>query len=198
MKTSSILCAGVGLLLAACTSVPPQNGETTPGIDAFFTEFTKCQTDIFQHVAANRATYASLGPIAPLENLGDWFAVKPKGGDSSELIYRFDKPLKVNGMTIMAAAYDFMKSPVPGTSFGDSTYWGFYFAENAKIVHANLSKFPAVAQMRVIMGDFADMSIHDKDAIRTEQGALLSDDSSQPNAKSYFSCTIQISYPGRK
>lgn len=178
-------------ILSGCSS-PQIIGEFTPGADVLFQEFSKCRTDIFEHVANNKTKFENLGLMSEQSN-GMWFNGKPHDGGSKERIYRFEKPLKISGLNAVAAAYAFYKGDGTGYSDGDSTFWGFYFAEDAKTVHAVLrDQYPGVAGMRIVYGSYANMRITDKGSKRTEQGALLSDDASKSFAKSYYSCTVQI------
>jgi len=173
--------------------------ETTPGADALFREFLTCQTEVFHYVAANRAIYSRFGALQGVRTGGMWFDAKPTDADSSAGVYRFEKPIKINGLTAVAAGYDFVKGDGKGYSGGDATYWGFYFAESPEDVFMTLrDKYSAVARMRAMSGTYENMRALQPDGDkRYDQGSIIEADTTQTGAKSFFNCSIQYVIPAK-
>ena len=173
--------------------------ETTPGADALFREFLTCQTEVFQYVAANTAIYSRFGALKGVRTGGMWFDAKPTDADSSAGVYRFEKPIKINGLAAVAAGYDFVKGDGKGYSGGDATYWGFYFAESPEDVFMTLrDKYSAVARMRAMSGTYENMRALQPDGDkRYDQGSIIEADTTQTGAKSFFNCSIQYVIPAK-
>lgn len=186
-----------GLLLSGCAAKQMAE-EFTPGADALFREFLTCQTHVFHYVAANRAMYERFGALKTVRTGGSWFDVKQSDGDSSSAAYRFEKPIKIDGLTAVAAGYDFIKGSGSGYSGGDATYWGFYFAESPEDVFMALrDRYPAVARMRVVHGTYVNMKVLQRDGDkRYDQGSIIEADTRQRGAQSFFNCSIQYVIPG--
>jgi hypothetical protein len=173
--------------------------ETTPGADALFREFLTCQTEVFQYVAANTAIYERFGALKGVRTGGMWFNAKPTDADFTTGVYRFAKPIKINGLTAVAAGYDFLKGDGKGYSGGDATYWGFYFAESPEDVFMALrDKYSAVARMRAISGTYENMRALQPDGDkRYDQGSTIEADTTQSGVKSFFNCSIQYVIPAK-
>ena len=129
----------------------------------------------------------------------DMVDVNAIDADSSAGVYRFEKPIKISGLTAVAAGYDFVKGDEKGYRGGDATYWGFYFAESPEDVFMALrDKYSAVARMRAISGTYENMRAlqPDRDK-RYDQGSVIEADTTQSGAKSFFNCSIQYVIPAR-
>jgi hypothetical protein len=171
-------------------------GESTPGASELFQEFSTCQTSSFVSIAENRVMYEKLGAFKPILKNGIWFDTKLVNKDSSNEIYRFEKPIKINGLTAIAAGYSFYKGDEQGYSGGDATYWGIYFAESPKDVFNALHKNNAMVAGMIFMGsDYVNMKVLQPDGDKFfDQGAIIEADSTQEGAKSYFNCSIQYKF----
>ncbi|MCW5649877.1 MAG: hypothetical protein KIS62_09040 [Ramlibacter sp.] len=180
-------------ILISCFASPLIAGESTLGANELLQEFSTCQTSSFVNIAANRAKYEKLGAFKSITENGIWFDTKLIEKDSVNEIYRFEKPIKINGLTATAAGYSYFKGSGQGYSGGDATYWGLYFAETPKEVFAALrGSNPMVAAMRFMGDHYVNMKVlqHDGEK-RFDQGAIIEADSTQEGAKSYFNCSIQ-------
>jgi len=197
-KSLALVGALSAIMLAGCAAkqIPE---ETTPGADALFREFLTCQTEVFQYLAANTAIYGRFGTLKGVRTGGVWFDAKPTDADSSAGVYRFEKPIKINGLTAVAAGYDFVRGAGKGYSGGDATYWGFYFAESPEDVFMALrDKYSAVARMRAISGTYENMRALQRDGDkRYDQGSIIEADTTQSGAKSFFNCSIQYVIPAK-
>jgi hypothetical protein len=197
-KSSALIVALSAIVLAGCAAkqIPE---ETTPGADALFREFLTCRTEVFQYVAANKAAYQRFGALKTLRAGRMWFDAKAPDAHSSARAYRFEKPVKISGLTAVAAGYDFVKGDGKGYSGGDATYWGFYFAESPEDVFMALrDKYSAVARMRAISGTYENMRALQPDGDkRYDQGSVIEADSTQSGAKSFFNCSIQYVIPAQ-
>ena len=102
-------------------------------------------------------------------------------------------------MTAIAAGYEVVKGDGKGYSGGDSTYWGFYFAESAEDVFMALrDKYSAVARMRAISGTYENIRALQPDGDRRyDQGSMIEADTTQSGAKSFFNCSIQYVIPAK-
>lgn len=180
-------------IFLSCFASPLIAGESTPGANELFQEFSTCQTSSFVYIATNRTAYEKFGAFKSIIENGIWFDTKLIEKDSSDEIYRFEKPIKINGLTAIAAGYSYFKGDGEGFSGGDATYWGLYFAETPKEVFAALrSSNPTVAAMRFINDHYVNMKVLQNDGEkRFDQGAIIEADSTQEGAKSYFNCSIQ-------
>ncbi len=185
------------LMLGGCAAKQMAE-EFTPGADALFREFLTCQTQVFHYVAANRAMYERFGALKTVRTGGSWFDVKRSDGDSTSAAYRFEKPIKIDGLTAVAAGYDFVKGNGSGYSGGDATYWGFYFAESPEDVFMALrDRYPTVARMRVVDGTYVNMKVLQRDGDkRYDHGSIIEADTRQRGAQSFFNCSIQYVIPG--
>ena len=197
VKVAAMAAMMAGIVLGGCAA-KQRAEEFTPGADALFREFLTCQTQVFQYVAANKAMYERFGALKAVRTGGSWFDVKPTDGDFSAAVYRFEKPIKIDGLTVVAAGYDFIKGDGKGYSRGDATYWGFYFAESPEDVFMALrDRYPTVARMRIVHGTYANMSVLQPDGEkRYDQGSVIEADTRQRGAKSFFNCSIQYVIPG--
>jgi hypothetical protein len=191
---AALLCA---FTLGGCAAKQMAE-EFTPGADALFREFLSCQTGVFSYVAANQATYQHFGALKPVRTQGLWFGAMP-AGDSRARVYRFDKPIKIGGLSAVAAGYEFRKGDGKGYSGGDATYWGFYFAESPEDVFLGLrDRYTEVAHMKIVSGTYVNMKVHQLDGDqRYDQGSMIEADSTQRGAKSFFNCSIQYVIPGQ-
>ena len=178
-------------LLMAVSSA--QAEEFTSGAKELFQEFSTCQTSVFEHISKNKENYSLLGKFKEIPSSGEWFNTKKINKDSSDEIYRFDKPIKIAGLTAVAVGYAFFKGDGNGYSDGDATYWGFYFSEPPKEVFIALRRhFPSVAAM-VFLGDsYVNMKVLQRSGDKVyDQGSIIESNTSQSGAKSYFNCSVQ-------
>jgi hypothetical protein len=166
------------------------NGESTPGTVELFQNFSSCQLSTFSHIEKNIAVYGNLGKFKKMGNEGSWFDTKQVDKNSVREIYRFKKPLKIYGLTVVAAGYSFYKAD---DSFGDATYWGFYFAESPREIYQILrNKYQTVADMLLLEPGYVNMKVLQKDGDKLfDQGSILEEDTTQEGVKSYFNCSIQ-------
>ena len=135
-------------------------GESTPGIAGLFQDFSTCQSTTFSHIKSHQIQYEKLGQFKPIGNNGVWFNTMQINKNSVDEIYRFETPIKLNGLTIVAAGYSFFKGDGQGYSGGDATYWGFYFAESPKEVYLTLRKrYKSVAEMRFMGQEYVNMKV---------------------------------------
>lgn len=180
-------------ILLSCLASPLIAGESTPGANELFQEFSTCQTSSFANIAKNRTVYEKLGAFKSISESGLWFDTKLVAKDSDDEIYRFEKPIKINGLTAIAAGYSYFKGSGQGYSDGDATYWGLYFAETPKEVFTALrSSNPMVADMRFMGDHYVNMKILQQDGEKLfDQGAIIEADATHEGAKSYFNCSIQ-------
>lgn len=181
------------LLIAGGCATQKIDNESTPGIAELFQNFSTCQLNTFSHIENNKTAYEKLGTYKKIGNKGVWFDTKQIDKNSVDEIYRFETPVKLHGLTIVAAGYSFFKGDGQGYSGGDATYWGFYFAESPKEVYLALrNKFKSVADMRFMEHVYVNMKVLQQDGDkRFDQGSIIEDDTSQKGAKSYFNCSIQ-------
>lgn len=180
-------------ILLSCLTSPLIAGESTPGANELFQEFSTCQTSSFVNIATNRTAYEKLGAFKSVNENGLWFDTKVVEKGSDNEIYRFEKPIKINGLTAIAAGYSYFKGSGESYSDGDATYWGLYFAETPKEVFAALrSSNQMVSAMRFMGDHYVNMKVLQRDGEkRFDQGAIIEADSTQEGAKSYFNCSIQ-------
>ncbi len=174
-------------------SLPLLATEATPGANEFFQEFSACKKNAFVNFAGSRAMYEKLGEVKSIGDTGMWFNTKAVEKDSPVEIYRFPTPIKMHGLTVIAAGFSFYKGDGQGYGGGDATYWGMYFAETPKAVYSALrERNPVVTGMKFMGDHYANMNKLQADGDKHfEQGAIIEEDPGVDGAKSYFSCSIQ-------
>ena len=193
MKFFSSIPAVTICIFFSCLSSQSIASDSTPGANEFFQEFSTCETSSFEIIAKNRAAYEELGSFRSIIENGIWFDTKSTEEDLGEEIYRFEKPIKIYGLTAIAAGYSYPNDVGHGFSDNGSTYWGLYFSETPKEVFDGLyGNNTMVAGMRLMGNHYVNLKINKLEDYKFfEQVAIIEPDSTIEGVNSYFNCSLQ-------
>lgn len=152
--------------------------------------FLDCDATVSAFIEQNRQSIDGYAKTAEVKPGFQWFRATRKN-DKGDTYVAFATPMKVGTVTAVAAGYSYDEMP----SFGSFEFWGLYFKEDIKTVHAALKEFRVIRDMRY-MGPadehYARLRIKTENGKKIEWVNILEPKKDGPQgAASYLSCSLQ-------
>ncbi|GAA5164121.1 hypothetical protein [Viridibacterium curvum] len=186
--------------LAGCANPPAApRVPDSPGADALFQQFVKCDDAVFRHITQNAEALKTYGEIEAHSSGGNWFATKsPDNGPSSRTAV-FKTPMTINGLTVTGVLLSHF--PSYGKDDRPDDYWGFYLSNDPRTVLTAMR-----ARYRVFMLDFPGVGIMPVDLRYVTEspdkyysvGLSAETTNDIPGARTLLTCSIQRKFGSLK